>query len=257
MTDSDKPKKSSKVNGSSDPTRRRPRGTATTDLVFSAHVAGNSNVFAQILKLHVAQGSLIADVTYGRGAFWADVPESEYRLLATDLKTGVDCTRLPYADASLDALVLDPPYMEGLFRRNEGQLAGGGSHSAFRDHYSDGRAQVDKDGPKYHDAVLDLYFRAADEAFRVLKPYGAFIVKCQDKVSANRQRLTHVELINAWQDRFYCKDLFVVVRENRPGVSRLLQQQHARKNHSYFLVFTRLDPLRPKRLYPPAKKKAK
>ena len=30
---------------------------------------------------------------------------------------------------------------------------------------------------------------------------------------------------------------FVVVRTNKPSVSRLKKQQHARKNHSYFLVF--------------------
>ena len=33
------------------------------------------------------------------------------------------------------------------------------------------------------------------------------------------------------------KDLFVLIRVNRAGVSRLKKQEHARKNHSYFLVF--------------------
>jgi hypothetical protein len=57
-------------------------------------------------------------------------------------------------------------------------------------------------------------------------------------VSANRQRLTHVEIIAECEAMgFYCKDLFVLVRANAPGVSRLLRQAHARKNHSYFLVF--------------------
>jgi hypothetical protein len=36
---------------------------------------------------------------------------------------------------------------------------------------------------------------------------------------------------------FYAKDLFVLVRPNRPVVARLIKQVHARKNHSYFLVF--------------------
>ena len=36
---------------------------------------------------------------------------------------------------------------------------------------------------------------------------------------------------------FVAEDLFVVVRKNRPGVSRVVKQIHARKNHSYFLVF--------------------
>ena len=65
-----------------------------------------------------------------------------------------------------------------------------------------------------------------------------FVVKCQDEVSANKQRLTHVEIISAYESLgFYTKDLFVVMRTNKPGVSRLKTQVHARKNHSYFLVF--------------------
>jgi hypothetical protein len=140
--------------------------------------------------------------------------------------------------------------MEGLFRRQSTHLAGSGTHAAFRDSYSDGKPTAYAAGaPKYHDAVVDLYLKAGKEAHRVLREHGTFIVKCQDEVSANRQRLTHVELINAYEDMgYYCKDLFVVVRPNRPGVARLLRQEHARKNHSYFLVFVKLDPRHPRRL---------
>ena len=37
--------------------------------------------------------------------------------------------------------------------------------------------------------------------------------------------------------RYYAKDIFVMIRRNRPGVTRIIKQLHARKNHSYFLVF--------------------
>lgn len=222
--------------------RRRKRtagGAATSRVTVTAHVAGNADIFPQILALHVPDGATIADVTYGKGVFWRDVDRSRYRVQASDLKSGVDCRRLPYADESIDCIVLDPPYMEGLFRRAGSQLAGGGSHAAFRNHYSNGRRTVG--GPKYHEAVLDLYYRAGEEAQRVLRPGGVLIVKCQDEVSANRQRLTHVEIINRYEAHgFYTKDLFVVVRQNRPAVSRLKKQAHARKNHSYFLVFVKI-----------------
>jgi hypothetical protein len=233
--------------------RRRPAGVATTDLTLSAHVASNAEVFAQLMALHVPGGSRVADVTWGKGAFWRQIPDGRYEVLATDLQTGVDCRALPYAVGEIDALVLDPPYMEGLFRRETTQLAGSGSHAAFRGRYSDGAATVPgTDGPRWHEAVLSLYLDAGAEARRVLRNHGVFVVKCQDEVSANRQRLTHVELINAFaDDGFYCKDLFVVVRPNRPAVSRLLRQEHARKNHSYFLVFVKLDPAHPKRLRAP------
>ena len=82
---------------------------------------------------------------------------------------------------------------------------------------------------------------AGIEARRVLRDMGILIVKCQDEVSSNKQRLTHVEIINRYERLgFYTKDLFVVLRPNRPAVSRLKQQEHGRKNHSYFLVFVRL-----------------
>lgn len=217
--------------------RRVQGGVASTDLVLSARVGSNACVFADLLRLHVPEGSLVADVTYGKGVFWREVPDGAYRVAASDLQSGVDCTRLPYADKTFDALVLDPPYMEGLFRPVRAQLAGSGTHAPFRARYSCGAVAPGR-GPKYHEAVLDLYYRAGAEAYRVLRPRGVFVVKCQDEVSAGRQRLTHVELLNHYADRFHAKDLFVVVRAQRPGVSRIKRQLHARKNHSYFLVLT-------------------
>jgi hypothetical protein len=238
--------------------RKRPDGIATTNVTLSASVGDNAPVFRDILRLFVPGGSTIADVTWGKGAFWKYVPEHLYKVLPSDIQTGVDCRELPYEDGSIDALVLDPPYMEGLFRRKTDHMAGNGSHAAFREHYSDGKAfQQEKAAPKYHDAVLDLYLKAGAEAKRVLRNYGIFIVKCQDEVSANTQRLTHVELINAWAQDFYCKDLFVVVRPNKPGIVRLLVQEHARKNHSYFLVLMKRDPDHPKRIRPPKSQQRK
>lgn len=220
-------------------TKRVQGGIATTAVVFSAHVGGNADVFPQILALHVPEGATVADVTYGSGVFWRNVPQSKYKLLATDIAEGVDCRHLPYADASIDCVVLDPPYMEGFFRKEDNQKAGGGTHTAFRRYYSNGNER--SEGAKWHHAVTELYFSAGREAYRVLREGGILIVKCQDEVSANRQWLTHIEIHNEYTTMgFYCKDLFVVVRENKPGVSRLKRQVHARKNHSYFMVFVKV-----------------
>jgi hypothetical protein len=171
--------------------RKSPAGVTTSELICSAHVGTNENVFPLVLSLHVPPKSVVADVTFGTGIFWKNIAKGKYKLLATDIKTGVDCRKLPYDNAIIDCVVLDPPYMDGLFRRDTGNLAGAGSYAAFRTTYSNGEQTVD--GPKYHDAVLDLYFKAGREAFRVLRKYGILIVKCQDEVSANTQRLTHVE----------------------------------------------------------------
>lgn len=226
----------------SEPSKRRVQGgSPSTNLVLSAHLAGNAEVFPQVLDLHIKKGATIADITYGRGVFWRNIPEEDYEVLKSDLKIGQSWRSLPYADASVDCIVFDPPYMEGLYRRKPESLAGSGTHSEFQRAYSNGSLQ--KSGKrKYHDAVLEAYLSVVQELKRVLKPDGTFIVKCQDEVSANRQKLTHVELIWAYEHQgFYCKDLFIVVRKNSPVVSRLKKQEHARKNHSYFLVFLRQD----------------
>lgn len=209
--------------------RKSPNGVATNDLVFSSYVGTNDEVFPYVLSLFVEPGSKVADVTYGKGVFWRRVPDGTYDVLATDLHTGVDCTSLPYEDQSLDCVVFDPPYMH-----TPGGTAHVG-HQNYEGYYKNNLASSEK---KYHDAVLDLYFRAAREAWRVLKANGIYIVKCQDEVCANQQRLTHVELIVELQSYgFVTEDLFVVQRTGKPGVSRLITQAHARKNHSYFLVF--------------------
>jgi hypothetical protein len=210
--------------------RKSPNGKPTNKLVFSAYQGTNDAVFPSILELYVSAGSTVADITFGRGVFWKAVPKDRYKLLATDLKTGVDCRSLPYGENSLDCVVFDPPYMH---------TPGGTAHvnhQNYENYYANN--VVNGSGKKYHEAVLDLYFKTAHEAKRVLKSEGIFIVKCGDEVCANQQRLTHVELINEFSTYgFVVEDLFVLLRNNRPGVSVILRQVHARKNHSYFLVF--------------------
>jgi len=238
-----KAKKTARVNG----------GSATNDLVLSCYQDSNNEIFPHILKLYVIEGSTIADCTYGKGVFWKNIDQSKYQCLFSDLKregipdtvkSGIDSRRLPYDKESLDALVFDPPYMH-----TPGGTAHNG-HQNFEQYYAN-NAETDEEvakqiwedtngsPPKYHEAVLDLYFRSAREAFRVLKNSGIYIVKCQDEVCANRNRFTHVEIMNELSSYgFECEDLFVVMRNNKPGVSRLKNPQvHARKNHSYFLVF--------------------
>jgi len=213
--------------------RRIQGGVPTTDLILSARTAGNAEIFPSVLKLHVPEGWTVADVTHGGGVFWRNVDKAKYRLLATDIKQGVDCRKLPYESGTIDAVVLDPPYMEGATRNTAYQSG----QQAFSNYY--GLQEIKQTGDRYHGAILRLYLDACAEAARVLKQSGVLIVKCQDEVCANKQRLTHVEIINALLAEWHCKDLFVVVRTNRPVVSRLLRQVHARKNHSYFLVFER------------------
>ncbi len=205
-----KPKKTSRVAS----------GVATNELVFSAHIGTNDEVFPEVAKLYIPAGSSVADVTYGRGVFWKGLDVSQFDFHPTDLNEGIDSRALPYKVRSFDVVVFDPPYMH-----TPGGTAHNG-HQNFEQYYQNNSAA--SPGKKYHEAVLDLYFRSAREAYRVLREEGIYIVKCQDEVCANQQRLTHVEIINELAEiGFLAEDLFVVVRRNKPGVSRILKQLHA------------------------------
>jgi hypothetical protein len=111
--------------------RKSPEGTTTSALILSAHIGSNTEIFPKIMALHVPEGATVADVTYGKGIFWKRIPPERYRLLPSDIKTSIDCHQLPYENESLDCVVLDPPYMERLFRRSGTEMAGSGNYSPF------------------------------------------------------------------------------------------------------------------------------
>lgn len=216
------------------------------ELILSAYRADSSELFPRILDLHVDDGIRIADVTHGRGIFWQNVDlegrqmelyTSDIRQKTEDLTILGDCRALPYKDSSLDCLILDPPYAEGYYRRNKEQLAGNGSHRKFREAYSVGREYTG--AGKYHQAVLDTYFEGGKEAKRVLKPNGTLIIKIMDEVSSNTQELAHIQVTNFYERElnFYSRDLFIQIRKEIPTVTGMKRQVHARKNHSYFMVY--------------------
>lgn len=220
---------------------RSSKATDSVNLIYSAHVGINAELFPAILKLHVKDGGRVADVTYGKGAFWKFVPKNRYQTFFSDLNTGsddegarvrrADCRKLPYEDGSLDAVILDPPYMH---------VSGGTAYESMNSYeacYRNNEVEP-PEGTKWHEAVLALYSDAGREAARVLKKKGTLVVKCQDEVCAHKLRLTHVELIADYK-RFglECDDMFVLVSTNNPGVSRMKRQYHSRRNHSFFVIF--------------------
>ena len=142
--------------------KKRTRGKTSTKLIFSAYIGENEDIFPKILQLHVPPGSAVADVTYGNGIFWKKVPRAIYHILATDIKTGVDCRSLPYTDGTVDCFVLDPPYVEGFYRRSVSPLAGSGSQNASGETCAGNTETIE--GPKYHEALLELYFKKIGRA---------------------------------------------------------------------------------------------
>jgi hypothetical protein len=209
------------------------------ELIYAARTGANAPVFADILQLYVPKAARGCDVTHGKGAFWT--PEAYSHVAAdsyfTDLADGGAClSDLPYGDQTLAYHVLDPPYICGAFRPKRAQQAHQ-RHSDFKARYGNHNGTGYK-GKYYHAAVEAIYTDGLREAWRVLRRGGIQITKCADEVSNHTQHLTHCFVVNAAVKLgFEVLDLFVVVRADKPHGRRIKRQEHALKNHSYFLVF--------------------
>lgn len=186
--------------------------------IFTAYVGTNRHLLPKILSLYVPPGSVIADVTYGKGAFWKDVDLSLYRFLPSDLQDGIDFRQLPYREGEIDCLVIDPPYMHG----------GIGIKPSINDCYRNRNSS--------HESVIRLYAGGFLEAARVLKKGGIMLVKCQDETESGKQHLSHCEIAHLLEVLgFAILDLFVLVQQTVPAM-RYPYQRSARKNHSYAII---------------------
>ena len=192
--------------------------------ILTAGVGDNSDIFPNILLLYANPDDTILDVTYGKGVFWRKVDTDVYDFHPSDIMTHIDYNTLPYKSASADMVVFDPPYMGH----------NGGKNYAVARNYN-------IDVPKYHkDYIPRLYFNAIAEARNVLKKGGKLVVKCQDEIQSGKQNMNHITIIQECVQNGWCiDDLFVVVQKHAP-MMRHKHQLHARKNHSYFLVFSKV-----------------
>lgn len=186
--------------------------------VLTAVVGTNADLLPEVFKIWIEDGWRVADVTFGRGTFWQKIDASKYRTFFTDLTDGVDFRKLPYADASMEAVILDPPYMHG----------GSTVKTSINDLYRNQNGS--------HASVIRLYAGGILESARVLMRGGILMVKCQDEIESGRQRLSHVEIVSLLQILgFSVMDIFVLVQTGIPAM-RVDYQKSARKNHSFLIV---------------------
>ncbi len=182
-----------------------------------------SEILNNIIQLYCPRGFEV-DPTYSKGNFYKDIPEPKYKLdlhpQSNEVKEA-DSRQMPFPNASVGDIMFDPPFV-------------GGSRK-------DGKPGIIKERFGYYKNVPILwkfYRDSLDEFYRILKPDGVLVFKCQDTIECGSQYLSHVEIINyAYSIGFYPLDIFILVAKNRLISPNQLTQQHARKFHSYFLVF--------------------
>ncbi len=176
-------------------------------------------IIQNILDLNCEGKNIDCDPTYSRGNFYKHGIEKPKHCFDINPQKSfviqVSLNKLPLENDSIEVLMFDPPFVcgTGIIRSR---------FSSF------------KNIPE----LLKLYESSIIEFNRILKTKGILIFKCQDVVNGGKNYLIHFNVINlAVKNGFKAKDLFILFKHFRIIDPNIKKQQHARKFHSYFLVF--------------------
>lgn len=189
------------------------------------------DIIRDIINLHCDGQPIQCDPTYSKGVFYKNMQHPAYKFdlyPQTPDTVQADCTNLPLQSNLLKVMMFDPPFVvskgPSLSINKVGSNIISSRFSSF-------------ESPKL---LWDFYEASLKEFYRILKDKGVLIFKCQDTVSGGKNFLSHVYIINkALEIGFYPKDLFILNAKQRLISGQIKKQQHARKFHSYFLVFTK------------------
>lgn len=167
-------------------------------------------------------GHIELDPTYGSGCFYknTNLELDFYGDLKATGKHHLDATKLPFGKLTHSSIMFDPPFLPGASPKKTGII-----NNRF------GWFRTIKD-------VWEMYGKSLAEFYRIMKPGAVLYFKCQDTCNCNKQWWSHVWIINKAEEiGLHLEDLFVLVAKNRLTDRRWKTQRHARKFHSYFLVF--------------------
>ncbi len=193
-----------------------------------------SDLIKDILTLHVKKETFDMDPTFSSGKFYKHIPIPKYVSDIApkfDFVEEADCRNLPVATESIHSIMFDPPFITG-------------TGPSLDIDNPDNNKTARRFGLFPNEKELhQFYTESIAEFYRVLAPNGILVFKCQDKVSSGTQYFSHTFIINeAEKMGFYTKDLFVLLAKARMIPEwHTKNQKHARKFHSYFLVFEKSD----------------
>ena len=181
------------------------------------------DIIRWITELHLGGQRIDLDPTYSKGQFYKpddiEQPDERSDLHPQDELTNEwDCRSLPHADGVLDSIMFDPPF-----------LVRAGKNSRMKARFG-GFDSIEEAWQMYEEAIIEFA--------RILKSKGILIIKMQNLVNSGRQHWS-VDQVNgaANRDGFTKLDEFILLAKNRMEQPGKYTQRHARKFHSYFLVF--------------------
>ena len=194
------------------------------DSIIKSVSYDQDEIIRWIIKLYCPDG-IHLDPTYSKGNFYKNISPPELKFDINPCIEGVkqaNCCNLPIENSSMRSIMFDPPFVAAI-PKGEAQGIITKRFSFYRN---------------IQHEMWDMYCSALSEFVRILRPGGTLIIKCQDTIDSSKQYFSHIEIHNmAVKLGLYAKDLFILVAKNRIIGKTHRNQQHARKYHSYFLVF--------------------
>jgi len=183
-------------------------------------------ILENILELYARERGIDCDLTYCRGGMYKFLDiEPKFKFDKYPRVPGIisaDSRQLPIADNSFKTVVFDPPFL--ISSNNNGIMAK--KYGCFKTYIE----------------MIEYIELSLKEIKRILKTYGILIFKCQDTIDGRVNYFTHVDVINvARAIGFKNIDIFIYVSKNRLKIKSIIKQRHARKFHSYFIVFRKVS----------------
>lgn len=195
-------------------------------MVIKSVSDNQDEILKSIQILHCPNG-FECDLTYGNGSFWKNLSEPKFifdiqPLFEKVTKTSSD--NIPLQDNELNNVVFDPPFLTYIKNGREHNSV---MSKRFGGYYTYNELEVH-------------YLNTLTETYRVLKPKGILVFKCQDIVHNHKLHATHSNIIKWSESIFRLKDLFILAKTHRMPSPQKGKQKHARIFHSYFLVLESL-----------------
>lgn len=175
------------------------------------------------------------DCTYSKGSFWKNLPEPTFKsdlIPINDTVIEANSENLPFEDNSFKSIMYDPPFV----------IAG----KTYKDN-KNGSSIIAKrfEGYENYNLLMKNYYLSLKELYRICDKGGYVVMKCQDTVSGGKNHFTHNLIFNIGLHLgFYPRDLFILNSNRRINSfgGKWKKQEHARKYHSYFIVFEKIKP---------------
>lgn len=209
-----------------------------------------SQILYNIMQLHNDGKPYELDITASKLKFYNqggdyNIPEPKILMDVFPLREDIikieEYKPLPLEDNSIESIVIDLPFVISPKNAPSVQEKKKGSNLIFN---------------RFHSfyPISDLFVQYKhwiNEAYRVLKPNGICVFKCQDTVSGGINYFTESYSFMCASDAgFYVKDKFILKANARLiSGNKIKKQQHARKYTSCFWVFKKDEKLAAKTKY--------